>query len=84
MTIPEICVKRPVFGAMLVAMATEDYEMLTYEYLDLAPYNSHINVEQFTRELRDLLAPYFGKGIIFQVLSFRAFSGDLSAFCANV
>ena len=51
---------RDAIANMLVAMATEDYDMLAWEYLDLAPYNSHINVDQFTREIRDLLAPYYG------------------------
>ena len=47
-------------ASMLVAMATEDYEMLAYEYLDLAPYSSHIDIDHFTRDIRDLLAPYYG------------------------
>jgi ubiquinone biosynthesis protein len=51
---------RDAVANMLVAMATEDYEMLTYEYVELAPYNSRINFDQFTREVRDLLAPYHG------------------------
>jgi ubiquinone biosynthesis protein len=51
---------RDAIANMLVALATEDYEALTYEYIDLAPYNSHINVDKFTRETRDLLAPYYG------------------------
>jgi ubiquinone biosynthesis protein len=51
---------RDAIANMLVAMATEDYEALTYEYLELAPYNNRINMDQFTREIRDLLAPYYG------------------------
>src|SRR5262249_15898785 len=45
---------------MLVAVATEDYELLTYEYMELAPYSNQTNFDQFTREVRDLLAPYYG------------------------
>jgi ubiquinone biosynthesis protein len=51
---------RDAIANMLVAMATEDYEALTYEYVDLAPYNSKINVDQYALELRDLIAPYYG------------------------
>ncbi len=45
---------------MLIAMAGEDYESLTYEYLELAPYNGGVNVDQFTKEIRDLFGPYYG------------------------
>ncbi len=47
-------------AAMFVALATEDYERLAYEYVDLAPYDERINVDRFTRDLRELIAPYFG------------------------
>ncbi len=45
---------------MLAALAKEDYERLAYEYIDLAPFTEDVNVDLFARELRDLIAPYFG------------------------
>lgn len=45
---------------MFVALYTEDYERLAYEYVELAPYNEQINVDEFAKDLQDLLAPYFG------------------------
>lgn len=45
---------------MLLALSKEDYEQLAYEYIDLAPFNEKINSDQFAKELRDLVAPYFG------------------------
>lgn len=45
---------------MLIALATEDYDRLAYEYVDLAPYNDHVDADLFARDLRDLIAPYYG------------------------
>lgn len=45
---------------MLVALAGEDYDRLAYEYIDLAPYSGHVDVDLFARDLRDLIAPYYG------------------------
>jgi ubiquinone biosynthesis protein len=45
---------------MLVALAGEDYDRLAYEYVDLAPYSGHVNADLFARDLRDLIAPYYG------------------------
>lgn len=45
---------------MLIALAEEDYDRLAYLYLDLAPYNDRLDVDKFARDLRDLIAPYFG------------------------
>ncbi len=46
--------------SMLMALAQEDYERLAYEYVDLAPYTSQVDVHRLTRELRDLISPYHG------------------------
>lgn len=46
--------------AMLVALAIEDYESLAYQYLELAPYNGGISLDQFTKDIRDLFSPYYG------------------------
>jgi ubiquinone biosynthesis protein len=45
---------------MFVALYTEDYERLAYEYVELAPYSDMIDVDKFAKDLQDLLAPYFG------------------------
>lgn len=45
---------------MLLALFTEDYERLAYEYVDLAPYTGHVDVDRFSRDIRDLIAPYHG------------------------
>lgn len=45
---------------MFVALYGEDYERLAYEYVELAPYNDEINVDEFAKDLQDLLAPFFG------------------------
>ena len=45
---------------MLLALASEDYERLAYEYVDLAPYTDRVDVDRLSRELRDIIAPYYG------------------------
>lgn len=45
---------------MFVSLYYEDYERMAYEYVELAPYSSEVNVDQFAKDLKDLLAPYFG------------------------
>lgn len=45
---------------MFVALYTEDYERLAYEYVGLSPYNERTDVDVFARDLQFLLAPYFG------------------------
>ncbi len=45
---------------MLLALSKEDYERLAYEYIDLAPFDERTNVDVFAKELRDLVAPYYG------------------------
>ncbi len=49
--------------SMLIALATEDYDRLAYEYVDLAPYNEHVDVDAVSRQVRDLIAPYYGLNI---------------------
>ena len=43
-----------------IVLASEDYERLAYEFIALAPYSKETNADQFARQLRDLIAPYFG------------------------
>jgi ubiquinone biosynthesis protein len=45
---------------MLFALSQEDYERLAYEYIDLAPFSEKVDVDLFARNLRDLVAPFFG------------------------
>lgn len=47
-------------ASMLVALAQEDYERLAYEYVDLAPFTDRVDVDIFARELRELIAPFYG------------------------
>lgn len=47
-------------ASMLIALFTEDYERFAYEYVDMAPYTGHVDVDRFARDLRDLIAPYYG------------------------
>lgn len=45
---------------MFMALYSEDYERLAYEYVELAPYDDRVNVDSFAKDLQNLLAPYFG------------------------
>jgi ubiquinone biosynthesis protein len=47
-------------ASMLFALSKEDYERLAYEYIDLAPFNEKVDVDLFAKDLRDLVAPYYG------------------------
>ncbi len=45
---------------MFLALAEEDYDRLAYLYVDLAPFTDRVDVDEFARDIRDLIAPYFG------------------------
>jgi ubiquinone biosynthesis protein len=45
---------------MFLALVEEDYDRLAYIYIDLAPFTERIDSDQFARDIRDLIAPYFG------------------------
>lgn len=45
---------------MLLALSKEDYERLAYEYVDLAPFTDKVNIDLFAKDLRQLIAPYYG------------------------
>ena len=45
---------------MFLALFEEDYDRLAYLYVDLAPFAERIDIDQFARDVRDLIAPYFG------------------------
>lgn len=45
---------------MILALAKEDYERLALEYVDIAPFTDQVDVDRFAKDLRELIAPYFG------------------------
>lgn len=45
---------------MLLALSREDYDRMAYEYVDLAPFSDKVNVDLFAKDLRELIAPYYG------------------------
>jgi ubiquinone biosynthesis protein len=45
---------------MLIALSKEDYDRMAYEYVDLAPFSEDVNVDLFAKQLRELIAPYYG------------------------
>lgn len=45
---------------MMIALSFEDYDRLAYEFVDLAPFSGYVDVDRFSRELRDLMSPYYG------------------------
>ncbi|MEQ1877721.1 MAG: lipopolysaccharide core heptose(II) kinase RfaY [Bdellovibrionia bacterium] len=49
-----------VIAGMFVALANEDYDQLAYEYMEIAGGNDLIDIDDFARDLRELIAPYFG------------------------
>ncbi len=51
---------RDAIANMFVALYAEDYERLAYEYVDLAPFNDAIDIDEFSKDLQGLLAPHFG------------------------
>lgn len=50
-------------AAMFVALAEEDYDRLAYLYVELSPYTDSVDVDDFAKDIRDLIAPYFGLSI---------------------
>lgn len=47
-------------AVMLLSLTNEDYETLAFEYIDISPFNDQTNIDEFTKDLRDLIAPFFG------------------------
>jgi ubiquinone biosynthesis protein len=45
---------------MFIALAQEDYDSLAIEFVNLSQSSQFTNSDLFARELRDLIAPYFG------------------------
>ena len=51
---------RDQLATMVMALLTEDYEMLCYQYAELSTSGPAIDFEGFQRETRNALAPYMG------------------------
>jgi ubiquinone biosynthesis protein len=47
-------------ASMLVALSKEDYDRLAFEFVEIAPFNEQVNLDLFAKELRDLIAPFYG------------------------
>lgn len=51
---------RDQLATMVMALLTEDYEMLCYQYAELGAAGPSIDFDGFQREVRNTLAPYMG------------------------
>lgn len=51
---------RESISVILLALATEDYDQLAYEFVDISPYHGGVLIDQFAHDLRSLIAPYHG------------------------
>jgi ubiquinone biosynthesis protein len=51
---------RDQLASMVMALLTEDYEMLCYQYAELGTAGPSIDFDGFQREVRNTLAPYMG------------------------
>lgn len=51
---------RSAIASMFMALAEEDFERMAYVYVDLAPYNEHVDVDGFAQDLAYILGPYVG------------------------
>ncbi len=54
---------RDQLATMVMALMSEDYEMLCYQYAELGAAGPSIDFEGFQRETRNALAPYMGLSI---------------------
>ncbi|MEO5969306.1 MAG: AarF/UbiB family protein [Bdellovibrionia bacterium] len=51
---------RDQLATMVMALLTEDYENLCYEYAELGSANASVDFDAFQREVRNALSPYMG------------------------
>lgn len=51
---------RDSIAAIMMSIATEDYEQLAFEFLELSPYSYDCDVDAFTHEIQGLFAPFHG------------------------
>lgn len=45
---------------MLIALSKEDYDRMAFEYVELAHFSERTNLDAFAKDLRELIAPYYG------------------------
>jgi ubiquinone biosynthesis protein len=51
---------REQLAGMLVSLITEDYEQLCYLYAEVSVSGQFVDMDTFTREVRNMLSPYMG------------------------
>ncbi len=51
---------REQLAGMMISLITEDYENLCYLYAEVSVSGQFVDMESFTREVRNMLAPYMG------------------------
>jgi len=51
---------RDALGNMFLALVTEDYEALVYEYCEIGIATGKVDVDHFTKQVRELVEPYYG------------------------
>jgi len=47
-------------ASMFMALADEDFDRMAYIHVDLSPFTEEVDVDEFARDIRNLLAPYLG------------------------
>jgi ubiquinone biosynthesis protein len=45
---------------MFIALSDEDFERMAYIHVDLSPFTEDVDVDEFARDIKNLLAPYIG------------------------
>jgi ubiquinone biosynthesis protein len=45
---------------MFIALSEEDFDRMAYIHVDLSPFTEQVDVDEFARDIRNLLAPYLG------------------------
>lgn len=45
---------------MFLAFVTEDYDALVYEYCEMAMVTNRVDMDHFSRQVRELVEPYYG------------------------
>lgn len=51
---------RDTLGNMFLSLVSEDFDSLVYEYLDIGIPAGKIDVDHFSKQVRELVEPYFG------------------------
>lgn len=51
---------RDSIAGIMMSLASEDYEQLTHEFLELSPFTYNCDADAFTHDIQSLFAPYHG------------------------